>query len=114
MEIRSRTEDNIEIVELEGRFDAYEAPAFSGWFDQHPDVSHVIVDLGGVGFIDSLGLSILVKGLKRCRQNQGDLHLCNMQQSILIIFELTHLNLAFNVFEDTEAARLAFRSVNPV
>lgn len=108
MEFRHRVENEIDIIELEGRFDAYEVPVVSRWFDEHPAASHVIVDLGGVSFIDSLGLSTLVKGLKRCRQNQGDLYLCNMAQSVLIIFELTRLSLAFSVFPDCESALEAF------
>ena len=113
MEIRHRVEDNIDIIELEGRFDAYEVPLVSHWFDEHPDALNVIVDLGGVGFIDSMGLSMLVKGLKRCRQNQGDLYLCNMAQSVLIIFELTRMSLALRVFQDAETALEAFKSANP-
>lgn len=113
MEIRHRVESDIDILELEGRFDAYEVPLVSRWFDEHPKAVNVIVDLGGVGFIDSMGLSTLVKGLKRCRQNQGDLYLCNMAQSVLIIFELTRMSLAFRVFHDAESALEAFRSADP-
>jgi anti-sigma B factor antagonist len=110
MEIRSRVVNGIDIVELEGRFDAFVVPQVSSWFDEHPEASHVIVDLGGVSFIDSLGLSTLVKGLKRCRQHQGDLYLCNLQQSVLMVFELTRLNQAFTILQDVETALEAFEN----
>jgi anti-sigma B factor antagonist len=113
MEIRSRTVDGIEIIELEGRFDAFHVPVVSKWFDEHPEASNVIVDLGGVTFIDSLGLSTLVKGLKRCRQHQGDVYLCNLQQAVLMVFELTRLNQAFTILQDAEAALDAFKNAYP-
>jgi anti-sigma B factor antagonist len=113
MEIRSRVADHIVIMELEGRFDASVVPMVSKWFDEHPETSNIIVDLGGVRFIDSLGLSTLVKGLKRCRQHQGDLYLCNLQQSVLMVFELTRLNQAFKILQDAETALEAFKNAQP-
>lgn len=111
MELNHRVTDGVNVLELSGRFDAYEVPAVVKWFDAHPDMVNVIVNLSGVGFIDSSGLSTLVKGLKRCRQNGGDLHLCDLQQPVLIIFELTRLDKAFSIFADESAARAAFKPV---
>lgn len=106
MDMTHRIENGIDVLELTGRFDAYEVPTVVTWFEEHPDVKYVVVNLGGVEFIDSSGLSTLVKGLKRCRQNGGDLYLCNLLQAVLIILELTRLDKAFNLFPD-EAAALA-------
>lgn len=108
MEITVRSQAGVDIIELQGRFDAYEVPEIIKWFDDHPQASCVIMNLRGVNFIDSLGLSTLVKGLKRCRQNGGDLFLCNLQQAVVVIFELTRLNSAFRVFVDEQAALKAF------
>lgn len=104
MQLVHRTKNSVEILELSGRFDAYEVPAVVKWFDEHPQVKNVVVHLGGVGFIDSSGLSTLVKGLKRCRQNGGEMSLSNLQQAVLIIFELTRLDKAFNIYGDEDAA----------
>ncbi|QPC84954.1 STAS domain-containing protein [Phototrophicus methaneseepsis] len=110
MEINHRTATGVDIIELSGRFDAYEVPHVVKWFDENPRASQVVVNLSGVGFIDSSGLSTLVKGLKRCRQNNGDLYLSELQQAVLIIFELTRLDKAFNIYEDEAAAIAAFKS----
>lgn len=108
MEIQFRNSSTTKILELNGRFDAFEVPAITQWFDEHPEVKHVIVNLSGVGFIDSSGLSSLVKGLKRCRQNGGELYLCNLQQAVMIIFELTRLDKAFKIFDSEALAIDAF------
>jgi len=97
-----RSVGDIVIIELSGRFDAYEVPKLTEWFDGKPDAKNVVVNLAGVTFIDSSGLATLVKMLKRCRQNNGELGLSNLQQAVLIIMELTRLDKAFDIY-DTEA-----------
>lgn len=108
MNVTHRTVDGVEVLALDGRFDAYEVPAISQWFEDHPEARYVVVNLSGVGFIDSSGLSTLVKGLKHCRQNEGDLYLSDLQQAVFIIFELTRLDKAFSIFDDEAEARQAF------
>lgn len=110
MEITRRTFDDIEVIQLDGRFDAAEVPVITRWFDQNPDAAQVVINLSGVNFIDSSGLSALVKGLKHCRQNKGDLYLCEMQQPVRIIFELTRLDKAFTLYASEQFAIDAFRS----
>jgi anti-sigma B factor antagonist len=70
--------------------------------------SKVVVNLTGVTFVDSTALSMLVQGMKRCREQHGDLILCGMQQRVRMIFELTRLDRAFEVVADEEGALHAF------
>ena len=88
------------VVELSGRFDAYEAPKVREWVDEQltRDVSRLVVDLAAVTFIDSTALAVLVQGMKRSRQQGGDLVLCGLQQPVRIIFELTRLDKAFRIY----------------
>lgn len=112
MEIKSRSSNAVTILALAGRFDAYEA----GPVDRHlqktlaAGSSSIIVDLAGVDFVDSTALATLVKGMKRCRQHDGDLHLCCLQQPVRVIFELTRLDKVFKIFSDEEEALKAFAS----
>lgn len=105
MALTTRSVGNITVLELSGRFDAHIAPEVIDWYGQLR--SHaVVVDLTGVHFVDSSALAALAGGMKRCRQRDGDLKLCGMQQPVQIIFELTRMNRAFDIF-DTEAAAVA-------
>lgn len=108
MQVTHRSLNAVEILELHGRFDAYEVPMLVKWFDDHSDAKQVVVNLSGVNFIDSSGLSTLVKGLKRCRQNGGDLVLCNLQPAVIGIFDLTRLDKAFVIYADEHAAQVHF------
>lgn len=104
MNITHRTAGSVEVIELHGRFDAYEAPSFTQWLEAHPETLYMVVNLSDVEFIDSSGLAVIVKGLKQCRQNGGDLCISNLQQAVLIIFELTRLDKAFKIFDDESEA----------
>jgi len=111
MEFTARTDNHIAIGELSGRFDALEAPKLSAWLDtvsgQSP--AQVIINLTGVTFVDSTALSTLVKGMKRCRQQNGDLVICGLQKQVKVIFELTRLDKAFSILPDEASAIRALK-----
>jgi anti-sigma B factor antagonist len=105
MDLTTRSLNNVAILELQGRFDAHEAHQFTGWLEQNiASPARVVVNLSGVAFIDSTAIGVLVQGLKRCRQQAGDLRLCHLQQPVQIIFELTRLNRAFAIFTSEDEA----------
>ena len=70
----------------------------------------VVVDLSDVSFLDSTALSTLVQGLKRSRELNGDVRLCGLHQPVRMIFELTRLDKAFEIYISQEDAIEAFNS----
>lgn len=68
----------------------------------------MLVNLSNTTFVDSTALATLVQALKRCQQVKGDLFLCGMKRPVYMIFELTRLDKAFNIFVDEEHAIRAF------
>ena len=110
MEFESSTRDSYPVVKLQGRFDAHEVEPVRVWLHEQIVMENpkIIVNLAGVHFIDSTALSTLVRGLKHCREKNGDLHLCNLQQPVRVIFELTRLDKAFDIFATEEEAAHAF------
>ena len=112
MKLNSRIfkQANITIFELSGRFDAVEAPNIRLWFSQLniSEPQQIVVDLTEVIFIDSTALAVLVQGLKRCRQSLGDLFLCGLQSQVEIVFELTRLDKAFEIFDNLDEALTGF------
>lgn len=110
MELQSKSMNNIKILTLSGRFDALTSPGVLSWLEEATKVKpvQIVVNLAEVTFIDSTALSTLVAGMKRARQNQGDLRLCNLRQSVRMIFELTRLDKAFEIFPGEDEAIGAF------
>jgi len=108
------TEQAVAVVGLAGRFDAHEVPHVRQALTQAADRTkgRVVVDLSGVNFIDSSGLACLVQGMKYCRERGADQILCNLQQPVRIIFELTRLDRAFKIAGCVEEATTTLAARN--
>lgn len=110
MEMKTRVTGDVSILELAGRFDTNTVPPVAAWLDQvtSSPKARVLVNLANTTFVDSTALATLVQALKRCQQVKGDLYLCGMRRPVYMIFELTRLDKAFNIYVDEEHAIKAF------
>lgn len=110
MQITERKVNDIQILELAGRFDTSTANTVLERIDlvTNTTPARVVVNMENVSFVDSTGLSTLVHGTKQSRMQEGDLYLCGLQQSVRIIFELTRLDKYFEIFLAEEDAIAAF------
>ncbi|HNM38507.1 MAG: STAS domain-containing protein [Anaerolineales bacterium] len=110
MELIKLSLNTLPVLKLKGRFDAHEVEPVNTWLAEQTKAGNVkiIVNLEGVNFIDSTALSTLVRGLKLCREKNGDLHVCSLQQPVRVIFELTRLDKAFDIFATEEEAAKGF------
>ena len=110
MEITVRSQGSASIVDLTGRLDAHQSKQVTQKLSETIGVTpRIVVNLGQVHFIDSTGLATLVKGMRQSREQQGDLVLCELQQSVRIIFELTKLDRAFQIYVSEQAALQALQ-----
>lgn len=99
MVFEAKIENEIPILHLSGRFDAYEVPQMDEWFEDHIETyTYVIVDFLNVTFIDTRALSTLVKWMKKLREKDGDLKLTRFSNPVRVIFELSRLDKAFSIY----------------
>ena len=110
MNLEIRSSGDITVLALSGRFDKNTAPSVLTWLIEATSTppANLVVNLAEVNFVDSTALATLVQGLKRCQQQKGNLHLCSLQRQVLMIFELTRLDKAFNIFVDENHAIQSF------
>ena len=94
------------ILRLEGRFDAETANAFKQAVKDLAagGVKFVTVDMAGVSFLDSSGLSALVAALKTLRKADGRLNLAAVGPQARTALRLTLLNKVLPTFETVEEA----------
>ena len=106
MNLNVRRDGEITVVDLAGRFDAVSAPEVKA--DLHRLIeeghTHLVVNLGGMEFIDSAGLGALVSCLRRAAAEGGDLRLAEVPAFCRSIFELTRLTRVFDVTESESEA----------
>ncbi len=68
------------------------------------DKKRVIVDLGGVDWMNSTGLGILISSLTTMRNNNGDLKLANITEKIQSLLTITKLVTVFETFDSVDDA----------
>jgi anti-anti-sigma factor len=68
----------------------------------------ILLDFGGVRFMSSSALGILVRLQKRCREVSVPLKLCNIAPEILEIFKITKLHRVFDIHPTQTEAIAAF------
>ncbi len=100
------------ILEIEGEVDVYTSPQLKQDLVQLAEsgVKRVIIDLSKVEYLDSTGLGVLIGGLKRLREVDGNLSLVSPGMRIQRIFEITGLNKIFDIYA-TEAEATAKEGV---
>jgi anti-sigma B factor antagonist len=85
----------ISVVTVIGELDAHAAPLLRSSLDPlwlEPAVA-LVVDLSGVGFIDSTGLGVLVTALKHVREAGGTLDVVASSPRVLKVFALTGMDV---------------------
>lgn len=110
MEIKTRSSGDVNIIELSGRFDTNTVPPVAAWLEQATTTQNarILVNLANTTFVDSTAIATLVTALKRTHQVQGNLYLCGLRRPVYMIFELTRLDKAFEIFVDEDHALQAF------
>jgi anti-sigma B factor antagonist len=110
MEIKVRHTEDVTILELAGSLDISNAHQMRHVVFEAVSApsAQVIVNLRDLYFVDSSGLAVLVQGLKRAREHQGNLCLCSLQSPVRMILELTRFDKVFEVFANEDDAVLAF------
>ncbi|MFN8149136.1 MAG: STAS domain-containing protein [Candidatus Nanopelagicales bacterium] len=90
----TRDEAGRTIVAATGEVDVYTAPVLDDALSAvvSGGATRVVVDLSGVDFLDSTGLSVLVKALKRVRDADGALDVVVTAERVNKVFRITGLD----------------------
>lgn len=65
--------------------------------------SVLLVDMEAVEFMDSAGLMALIKAFRLAQSLEQKLSICSLAPSVRIMFELTQLDNAFEIFENRDS-----------
>lgn len=106
LSVTSREHGDLTIVEVAGEVDVYTAAVLREKLADVIDDDHadVVVDLTGVGFLDSTGLGVLVGALKKVRGLGGRLQLVIDQERVMKVFRITALTQVFTIHATLEDA----------
>lgn len=86
------------VVFVRGEIDVASAPMlWERLVEAIPDTKRLVLDLQETDFIDSTGLSIFVRALRRLRADGGDLILRSPRPGVRKILDITGLDRVFTI-----------------
>ena len=89
MNINIKNENGITFIALEGRLDTTTAPELEKAInDEGEALKSLVLDFGGVDYISSAGLRVLLTAQKKMNV-QGSMELTNVSDAVMDIFEMT-------------------------
>jgi anti-sigma B factor antagonist len=105
METRT-LESELPVIALEGEVDVYTAPQLKQQMIAllEGGTKEVVVDLTQVDYLDSTALGVLIGGLKRLREMDGNLALICPSPRIKRVFEITGLDKIFDIYNTVDEA----------
>jgi anti-sigma B factor antagonist len=72
-------------------------------------ITKLIIDCSKLDYISSYGMSQLILLHGRMKKQSGNVKLCNLRGNIPQVLAATKLDKLFEIYDDVNAARLAFR-----
>jgi anti-sigma B factor antagonist len=113
MQIKEKVENDIAVLTLKG--DLLGEPDTSNLREKihslvGDDMKKVIIDLGGVNYMNSSGLGTLIAALTTMRNASGELRLANIGGKVQNLFVVTKLVKVFDTYETLDRAIASFQT----
>ena len=110
MKVKTQDYNDVTVVELQGELDSDSAESFK---DTVTDIvtkgkTGIVLDMSGVGFIDSQGLEQLLWSRDYCNENKRELRLAGLDENCIKILEVTQLEKEFDHYAELAEAVKSF------
>ena len=108
MKVKIQDYDRVTVVELQGELDGDVAELFQNTITDiiEKGKAGIVLDMSGVGFIDSRGLEQLLWSRDCCNQNRREFRLAGLDENCMRILEITQLENEFDHYAElTEAVK---------
>ncbi len=113
MQIKEKVENDVAVLTLKG--DLLGEPDTTTIREKihslvNDDMKNVIVDLGGVNYMNSSGLGSLISALTTMRNAGGDLRLARVGGKVQNLFVMTQLVKVFDTYETVDRALVSYKT----
>lgn len=107
-------ETEVPVIKLAGEVDVYTAPQLKQQMISMLEAGarQILIDLTDVDYFDSTALGVLIGGLKRMRERDGNLSLVCPNARIRRVFEITGLDKIFDIYSSMEEAKSGMEVVS--
>lgn len=110
LEMSNRSVEDVTVIQLEGKMNT----ATSSDADVHLSQliangsNKLLLNMGGVDYISSSGLRVILANGKKVNTSGGKLAFCNLNSSVGEVFRISGFNSIFPVFDTEQDALTSF------
>ncbi|MBL7999849.1 MAG: STAS domain-containing protein [Candidatus Kapabacteria bacterium] len=112
--IKLEHREGVEVIELHGQFiggeETDQLRETLGSIAQQ-ETNKLIINLGGVSYLNSTALGVLISSHANFAKRNGRIALCNISKSIENIFVITKLTLVFEIHSTLDEAITSFSNI---
>lgn len=110
MKVKIQDYNEVTVVELQGELDGDDAEFFQSTVTEIISrcKAGIVLDMSGLGFIDSGGLEQLLWARDYCNQNKCEFRLAGLDENCMKILEITRLENEFNHYLELAEAVKSF------
>ena len=110
MKIKTQDYNDVTVVELQGELDGDSVELYQNTITDivGKHQAGIVLDMSGVGFIDSEGLERLLWARDYCNENNCQLRLAGLDENCVKILEITHLGSEFDRYTELAEAVKSF------
>lgn len=110
MRIRTQDYNNVTVIEMQGELDADFAEQLQSTISDviTTNKTGIVLDMRGVGFIDSKGLEQLLWARDYCNENKRGIRIAGLDENCAKILEITRLENEFDHYPELSEAVKSF------
>lgn len=106
MQLTINSSDGVTVIKIEGNLDTQTSTEAQEELDRivGDGARKLLIDFADLAYISSAGLRILLATAKKLSTDQGEMRMCNMNDVVKEVFEVSGFSTIFKVFPtDSEA-----------
>ena len=115
MKMEVSSQGRLKVIKVSGSLSSAYSPQLRETIKEafKSKIRGVVVDLSGVGYMDSSGLATLVEGVQLAEERKSKFVLAGLiQERVQHLLEITRLNNLFERFETVETAKTKMVSLS--
>lgn len=108
--IHVRSKDQVSVVEPVGYLNAHTAKNFEEVLQDliNQNQLKIVINCHGLSYIASAGLGVIMGFIDAIRDNNGDIRMCSMNETVFNIFDVLGFTHLYSIFESEEKAINSF------
>jgi anti-sigma B factor antagonist len=106
MQLTTTSSEGVTVIKIEGSLDTQTSSEAQEELDRLVDdgARKLLIDFAELAYISSAGLRVLLATAKKLHTDQGEMRMCNMNDVVSEVFEVSGFSTIFKVFPtDSEA-----------